>query len=71
MFSEKTHDILRKLQLIFTALSGALGIFSATVDLGRIGIIASAALAAAGYFVGKLAEHDSKVYFGENDEVMG
>ena len=63
MFSEKTHDILRKLQLIFAALGGALGIVAAAVDLGRVGIIAAAVLSAAAYFVGQLAENDSADYF--------
>lgn len=63
MFSEKTHDILRKLQLIFAALGGALGIVAAAVDLGRAGIIAAAVLSAAAYFVGQLAENDSADYF--------
>lgn len=63
MFNSKTHDILRKLQLIFAALGGSLGILSAAIDLGRVGIIATAALSAAAYFVGQLAESDSKEYF--------
>lgn len=63
MFSDKTHDLMRKLQLIFAALGGSLGILSAAIDLGRVGIIATAALSAAAYFVGQLAENDSKDYF--------
>lgn len=63
MFSEKTHDLMRKLQLIFAASAGAIGIVSAAVDLGRIGVIIAAILSAAGYFVGHLAENDSAAYF--------
>ena len=69
MFSDKTHDIMRKLQLIFAALGGSLGIIAATIDLGRVGIIATAILSAAGYFVGQLAENDSKMYF-EDKEII-
>lgn len=63
MFSAKTHDLMRKLQLIFAALGGALGILSAAVDLGRVGIVCTAVLSAAGYFVGQLAERDSTDFF--------
>ena len=63
MFSEKTHSIMRKLQLIFAACGGALGILAAAVDLGRVGVIATAVLSAAAYFVGQLAENDSTAYF--------
>ena len=69
MFSEKTHDIMRKIQLIFAALSGALAIIAAAVDLGRVGIICAAVLSAAGYFVGQLAENDSADYFSTKDIV--
>ena len=61
--SKKTHDIFRKLQLIFAAASGALGVLSASIDLGNVGLIATAVLAACGYFVGYMAEHDSTDYF--------
>lgn len=72
MFSEKTHDLLRKLQIIFAAAGTALGVLSATIDLGQIGIIATAIVTAAGAFVGYLAEHDSKVYFSSGeDEALG
>lgn len=63
MFSEKTHDLMRKLQLIFAAAGGALGILAAAVDLGRVGVICTAVLSAAAYFVGQLAENDSSEYF--------
>ena len=63
MFSEKTHDLMRKLQLIFAAASGALAIITAAVDLGQVGVICTAVLSAAGYFVGQLAENDSGIYF--------
>lgn len=63
MFSEKMHNVMRKLQLIFTALSGSLGILAAAIDLGKVGVIVAAILAACGYFVGQLAENDSAVYF--------
>lgn len=61
--SQKSHDLFRKLQLIFAAASGALGVLSASIDLGRVGVIATAILAACGYFVGYMAEHDSEEYF--------
>lgn len=61
--SQKSHDLFRKLQLIFAAASGALGVLSASIDLGRVGVIATAVLAACGYFVGYMAEHDSAEYF--------
>lgn len=69
MFSKKTHDIMRKLQLIFAALAGALGILAAAVDLGKVGIIVAAVLSAAGYFCGHLAENDSTAYFETKDIV--
>lgn len=59
MFSKKVHDIMRKLQLIFAAAGGALGILAAAVDLGTVGVICSAVLSSAAYFVGQLAEEDS------------
>lgn len=63
MFNKKTHDLMRKLQLIFAALGGAVGILSAAVDLGKVGIIVTAVISAAAYFVGYLAEKDSADYF--------
>lgn len=69
MFSKKTHDLMRKLQLIFAAMGGALGIVSAAVDLGRVGIIVTAVLSAAAYFVGQLAESDSTEFFDTRDIV--
>ncbi len=63
MLSEKTHDIFRKLQLIFAALSGSLAILMSAIDLGQVGVIATAVLAACGYFVGYMAENDSAKYF--------
>lgn len=72
--SEKTHDIMRKLQLIFAAASGALGILASAIDLGQVGVICAAVLAAAGYFVGQLAENDSAAYFEDKkivEEVHG
>lgn len=63
MFNKKTHDLMRKLQLIFAALGGAIGILSAAVDLGKVGIIVTAVISAAAYFVGYLAEKDSTEYF--------
>lgn len=69
MFSAKTHDIMRKLQLILAAMAGALGIVAAAVDLGKVGIIAAAILSAAGYFCGQLAENDSTAYFETKDIV--
>lgn len=69
MFSAKTHDLMRKLQLIFAAAAGALGIVAAAVDLGRVGVIVAAVLSAAGYFVGQLAENDSAEYFDTRDIV--
>lgn len=67
MFSEKTHTIMRKLQLIFAALAGALGILANAIDLGRVGLIVMAVLSACGYFAGQLAESDSKMYFDTRD----
>lgn len=69
MFSERVHDLMRKLQLIFAALAGALGILAAAVDLGKVGIIVAAVLSAAGYFCGQLAENDSTAYFETKDIV--
>lgn len=59
MLSKKTHDYMRKLQLIFAALAGALGILSAAVDLGKVGIVTAAIISSMGYFFGQLAEDDS------------
>ena len=70
MFSAKTHDLMRKLQLIFAALSGALGILAAAIDLGRVGVICAAVLSAAGYFVGQLAENDSSAFFSGKEIVV-
>lgn len=69
MFSAKTHDLMRKLQLIFAALGGALGVLTAAIDLGRVGIITTAVISACAYFVGYLAERDSKQYFDTKDIV--
>ena len=69
MFSDKTHDIMRKRHLIFAALGGSLGILSAAIDLGRVGIIVTAILSACAYFVGQFAETDSKMYF-EDKEII-
>ena len=67
-FSKKTHDLMRKLQLIFSALAGALAILSAAVDFGQVGIVAAAVISAAGYFVGQLAEDDSEKFYAKKDE---
>ena len=69
MFSQKTHDLLRRLQLIFAAACSALGVLTATVDLGKAGIIVIAILGAAGAFVSYLADHDSGEYFSTRDIV--
>ena len=69
MFSEKTHNLLRKLQLIFAALGGAIGILTAAIDLGNVGVIVTAVISAAAYFVGYLAERDSAAYFDTKDIV--
>ena len=69
MFSEKTHNLLRKLQIIFAALASAMAVFSAAVDTGRVGIIITALLGAAGAFVGYMVEHDSAEYFSTRDIV--
>lgn len=69
MFSKKTHDLMRKLQLIFAAAGGALGILAAAVDLVKVGVICTAVLSAAAYFVGQLAENDSAEFFDTKDIV--
>lgn len=69
MLNEKTHDTCRKLQLIFAALSGALGILTAAVDLGQVGIVAAAVISALGYFFGQLAESDSTKFFAQKEIV--
>lgn len=77
MLSKKTHDAMRKLQLIFAALAGALGILTAAVDLGQVGVVAAAIISSLGYFFGQLAEDDSTTYFkkneivGKDNEVLG
>lgn len=77
MLSEKTHDTMRKLQLIFAALAGALGILTAAVDLGQVGVVTAAIISALGYFFGQLAESDSTAFFKKNnivekeEEVLG
>ena len=63
MFSKQTHDLMRKLQLIFAAASGSLAIITAAVDMGLVGAICTAVLSAAGYFVGQLAQDDSDKYY--------
>lgn len=77
MLSKKTHDAMRKLQLIFAALAGALGILTAAVDLGQVGVVAAAIISAFGYFFGQLAESDSDSFFAgkkiveKEEEVLG
>ncbi len=77
MLSEKTHDDMRKLQLIFQALSGSLCILAASVDLGNLGVILAAIVSAFGYFFGQLAESDSTNWkkmvdiTPKEDEVLG
>lgn len=77
MLSEKTHNTMRKLQLIFAALSGALGILAAAVDLGQVGVVTAAVISAFGYFCGQLAESDSTNWkktvdiTPKEDEVLG
>lgn len=77
MLSQKTHDAMRKLQLIFAALAGALGILTAAVDLGQVGVVAAAIISAFGYFFGQLAESDSDSFFEgkkiveKEEEVLG
>ena len=63
MFNAKTHDILRKLQLIFAAVAGALGIITTAIDLGKTGLIVTTIISALSYFVGQLAQSDSNTYF--------
>lgn len=63
MLSKKTHDTMRKLQLVFAALAGALGILAAAVDLGQVGVVTAAIISAFGYFFGQLAEDDSTRFF--------
>lgn len=77
MLSKKTHDAMRKLQLIFAALAGALGMLTAAVDLGQVGVVAAAIISSLGYFFGQLAEDDSTTFFKKkeivekDDEVLG
>ena len=68
-FSKKTHDNLRKAQLILAAATGALGILTASLDLGVPGIIAATLLSAANYAAGYLAEHDSDDYYAVHEIV--
>lgn len=63
LLSKKTHDTMRKLQLVFAALSGALGILTATLDLGQFGVVTAAIISAFSYFFGQLTEDDSARYF--------
>lgn len=60
MFTEKTHDTLRKIQRIAQAASLALIALTATVNLGVLGIWASALISAVAVFCGELSEDDSK-----------
>lgn len=60
MFSEKTHDTLRKIQRIAQAASLALIALTASVDLGFIGLVVSAVLSAIAVFCGELSEDDSR-----------
>ncbi len=63
VFSEKTHKILRKAQLIIFAAIAAFGSLSGALDLGVAGAIVAAILGAAGIFVTNLVENDSDNYF--------
>lgn len=69
MFSEKTHNLLRKAAILCGAASFALGIFTASVDLGKFGVIVAALLGAASGFISYIADHDSGVYFDTRDIV--
>lgn len=70
IFSEKTHNLLRKAQLIIFALATAWGIVTASLDLGTVGAIISAVTGAAGAFVTYLVENDSAKYF-ETKTIVG
>lgn len=63
VFSEKTHNILRKAQLIIFAAIAAWGALMGALDLGRAGAIVAAILGACGVFVTYLVENDSTTYF--------
>ena len=69
VFSEKTHDLLRKAAIICGALAFALGIFTASVDLGKVGVIISALLAAVGGGISYMCDHDSGEFFSTRDIV--
>ena len=63
VFSEKTHKMLRKAQLIFFAAVLAWSSLVASLDMGVVGAIISAVLGAGGIFVTTLAENDSDNFF--------
>ena len=60
MFSEKTHDTIRKLQLLLGAAGASIGVITAAIDLGKIGLIVSTIIMAASVFCGYLSDHDSR-----------
>lgn len=70
VFSEKTHNLLRKAQLIIFAFAAAWGILTASLNLGTAGAIVSAITGAAGAFVTYLVENDSVKYF-ETKSIVG
>lgn len=69
VFSENTHNLLRKAAIICGALAFALGIFTASVDIGRVGVVISAVIAAVGGGISYICDHDSVKYFDTRDVV--
>lgn len=69
MFSKETHDLLRKAAVICGAACFAFGIFTASVDLGKVGVVIAALLGAASGFISYLCDHDSDDFFSTKDIV--
>lgn len=63
VFTEKTHNILRKAQRIIFASIAACSTLMGALNLGVAGAVVAAILGAAGVFVTNLVENDSDNYF--------
>lgn len=63
IFTEKTHNLLRKAQLLIAAATMAWGGLCLGLDLGAVGAAVTTILGSAASFVTYLVENDSANYF--------
>lgn len=69
MFSKKTHDLMRKLQIIVAAVATGFGVVAASLDLGRVGFIIANIIMGADAAIGYFVQHDGDTYF-ETREIV-